>query len=156
MAEQMLAIGQKKVTEAGLADRITLQRGDATALELENDTFDAVTIAFGIRNLIDIAAGLSEMRRVLKPGGRALILEFSLPKNRVIRAGYMIYFRYLLPRIGASISGDPGAYLYLEQTVETFPYGEKMCALMRSAGFMDVSATPLTFGLVNVYRGVKR
>lgn len=155
MADRMLELGRQKVVAAGLDGRIELKRGDATALDLASASFDAVTIAFGIRNLSDIAKGLAEMRRVLRPGGRALILEFSLPNNRLIRIPYLVYFRHVLPRVGALLSGDQRAYRYLERTVKSFPYGDEMCALIRQAGFVKVSATPLTFGTVTIYRGMK-
>ena len=112
-----------------------------------------MTIAFGIRNVPDVRAGLGEMRRVLRPGGRALILEFSIPANRVFRSFYLFYFRNVLPRIGGFISGDAAAYRYLNKTVETFPYGTAFCDLMREAGFTEVAAHPLTFGIATIYTG---
>ncbi|HED10928.1 MAG TPA: dimethylmenaquinone methyltransferase, partial [Caldithrix abyssi] len=96
-----------------------------------------------------------EMIRVLKPGGRSLILEFSLPENALMRKLYLFYFRHVLPKIGALISGDSYAYNYLNQTVETFPYGDAFCRLMEEAGFKNVSAYPLTFGIATIYRGDK-
>ena len=98
---------------------------------------------------------LREMRRILKPGGRAIILEFSLPKNTLFRHTYLFYFRHVLPRIGGLISGDSYAYRYLNQTVETFPYGETFCNMMSEAGFSAVKATPLTFGIASIYQGDK-
>jgi demethylmenaquinone methyltransferase/2-methoxy-6-polyprenyl-1,4-benzoquinol methylase len=96
---------------------------------------------------------LSEMRRVLARGGRALVLEFSLPGNAAMRDLYLLYFRHVLPRLGAAVSGDAKAYRYLNQTVETFPYGEAFLDLMRAAGFRSVSAAPLTFGIATLYTG---
>jgi len=100
-----------------------------------------------------VSKGLREMYRVLRPGGRALVLEFSLPANGFIRWGYLLYFRNVLPLIGGALSGDSQAYRYLNETVETFPYGDDFCALMRDAGFEDVHAKPLTFGIATLYRG---
>lgn len=151
----MLSFGLPKLKALGLAKRFRLVRGDAMSLPLPSDRYDAVTISFGIRNVLDVPAGLREMCRILKPGGRALVLEFSLPGNPLFRAGYLFYFRHVLPRVGALLSGDGGAYRYLNQTVETFPYGEDFCGLMRDAGFRDVTAFPLTFGIATLYQGDK-
>ena len=155
MSLGMLLHGQEKLRAAGLIARFPLVRTDATCLGLAENRFDAVTIAFGIRNVLSVAAGLREMHRVLRPGGRALVLEFSLPGNPLIRHGYLFYFRHILPRLGALISGDAYAYRYLNETVETFPYGEAFCALMREAGFSGVQAHPLTFGIATLYVGEK-
>lgn len=148
----MLANGRKKVAEAS-PDCLALVRGDAVSLGLRSEAFDAVTIAFGIRNVPDVEAALRDMRRVLRPGGRALILEFSLPANPVFRALYLTYFRNVLPRIGGWVSGDAAAYRYLNETVERFPYGEDFCELMRGAGFHDVQHETLTFGIATLYWG---
>lgn len=153
MSGGMLKYGREKLRKRGLDQKFQLVRGDATRMGLAPESFDAVTIAFGIRNVLDVDQGLSEMHRILKPGGRALILEFSLPANRPFRALYLFYFRHILPRIGALISGDAHAYRYLNETVETFPYGEDFCDLMRNAGFEAVTATPLTFGIASLYQG---
>ena len=151
----MLSYGVPKLHALGLADRFRLVRGDAMRLPLPSDHFDAATISFGIRNVLDVGAGLREMHRVLRPGGRVLVLEFSLPGNALFRTGYLFYFRHVLPRIGALLSGDSHAYHYLNQTVETFPYGEAFCALLRDAGFRDVRAFPLTLGIATLYQGDK-
>jgi demethylmenaquinone methyltransferase/2-methoxy-6-polyprenyl-1,4-benzoquinol methylase len=151
----MLGFGQGKIRKAGLDTRFRLVRGDGQYLSFPSDTFDAVTIAFGIRNVADVSKGLREMHRVLRRGGRVLILEFSLPRNRLVRWGYLFYFRHVLPRVGGLISGDSYAYRYLNATVETFPYGEAFCQLMREAGFQDVQARPLTFGIASLYVGDK-
>ena len=153
LAENMLELGRKKVAESGLGDRVDLRTGDATDIPSEEGVYDAATISFGIRNVTDVPRALEEMLRVLKPGGRALILEFSLPSNPVLRRCYLFYFRHILPRIGALVSGDASAYRYLNQTVETFPYGENFCTLMKDAGFTAVKANPLTFGIATIYQG---
>lgn len=151
----MLSHGVPKLRGLGLAERFRLVRGDAQHLPLPGDRYDAVTISFGIRNVLDFDAGLREMHRILKPGGRALVLEFSLPGNALFRAGYLFYFRHVLPRVGALVSGDGQAYRYLNQTVETFPYGEMFCDHLRAAGFREVRAFPLTFGIATLYQGDK-
>ena len=155
LAERMLDIGRKKIERLDLADSYDLRVGDADKVPIEDEVADVVTISFGIRNVCSVEGALKEMVRVLKPGGRVLILEFSLPKNRMFRQLYLFYFRHMLPRIGGLISGDAYAYRYLNQTVESFPYGEEFCSLMRAAGFEDVKARPLTFGIASIYQGDK-
>lgn len=155
MAERMLEFGRPKLVKRNLDALITLQKGDATAIPFSDACFDAVTIAFGIRNVNDVRKGLQEMWRILKPGGRAIILEFSLPENRLVRRVYLFYFRNILPRIGGMISGDSYAYRYLNETVESFPYGAEFCRLMEESGFVKVQMTPLTFGIATIYQGDK-
>jgi len=155
MSGKMLSLAKGKIAERGLSERLRMVRADATAIAAPDDHFDAVTIAFGIRNVIDVTKALREMYRVLKPGGRVLILEFSLPENALFRQAYLFYFRHVLPRIGGLISGDRYAYRYLNQTVESFPYGQAFCDLMTEAGFNDVRAHPLSFGIASLYQGDK-
>jgi len=154
-AEEMLRIGQKKIQQQQLSDRIELRTGDAMQLPFPASTFDVVTIAFGIRNVPDVPAALSEMYRILKRGGRALVLEFSLPENKLLRTLYLFYFRHILPGVGGFISGDAFAYKYLNRTVETFPYGEDFCEILRAQKFENVRYAPLTFGIATIYRGDK-
>ena len=147
----MLVVGMRKVAARGLTERLLLVRSDAVQLGVADEAFDAVTIAFGIRNVTDVAAGLREIHRCLKPGGRALMLEFSLPANRAFRALYLLYFRHVLPRLGGLVSGDSHAYRYLNETVETFPYGEAFLALMDAAGLRNARGITLTFGIATLY-----
>ena len=155
LAEKMLEVGREKIEKQNLSDRLRLETGDALDVPVEDAFADVVTITFGIRNVISVQEALTEIRRVLKPGGRVLILEFSLPQNGLLRSAYLFYFRHVLPRIGGLVSGDAYAYRYLNQTVETFPYGEGFCELMRAAGFVGVQAHPLTFGIASIYQGDK-
>lgn len=155
MSANMLAHGSRKIAEQGLTDCMSLVRADAETIAARDDTFDATTIAFGIRNVPDVVRALAEMRRVLRPGGRALVLEFSLPSNVVMRTIYLLYFRHVLPFVGGMISGDRTAYRYLNESVEQFPYGEAFCELMRNAGYRNVQATPMTFGIATLYEGEK-
>jgi demethylmenaquinone methyltransferase/2-methoxy-6-polyprenyl-1,4-benzoquinol methylase len=155
-AEQMLAVGRQKIEQRGLGDKLSLQTGSAEQIPFADNSFDVITMSFGIRNVTDVNLALREMRRALKPEGRALILEFSLPKNGLVRRAFLFYFRHILPRLGGLISGDAKAYRYLNQTVETFPYGEDFSALMTKAGFGDTRLTPLTFGVATIYQGDKR
>jgi demethylmenaquinone methyltransferase/2-methoxy-6-polyprenyl-1,4-benzoquinol methylase len=149
----MLALAKRKADHAGASAKFV--HGDAQSLSFAGGAFDAITIAFGIRNVPDVAAALREMRRTLRPGGRALVLEFSIPSNPVFRRLYLLYFRHILPRVGAMVSGDARAYRYLNESAEAFPHGEAFLALMRSEGFASVSARPLTFGIATLYRGDK-
>lgn len=155
MAEKMLEIGRDKIQARGLQSTLSLKTGDAVEIPEETGAYDVVTIAFGIRNVGNTSAGLRELCRVLKPGGRALILEFSLPGNAIMRGLYLFYFRKILPLIGGLVSGDSYAYRYLNETVETFPYGEAFLDLMRDSGFENVSADALTCGIAAIYRGDK-
>jgi len=124
---------------------------DAMALPFPTASFDLVTVAFGLRNIADTAAGLAEMARVCKPGGTLAILEFSLPANPVIRHGYLWYFRNLLPAIGNTVARNrSAAYTYLNQSVEEFPSGERLAALVRAAGFGTVAQFPLSFGIATL------
>lgn len=155
-AGEMLRLGRDKLAR-GFPDRpVDLVKADALAIPFADGTFDATTIAFGIRNVVDVNRALREMRRVLKPGGKSLILEFSLPANRLLRSCYLLYFRHVLPRLGRLISGDRQAYTYLNRTVEDFPSGRAFCRLMSEAGFADVTAQPLTFGIATIYTGTRK
>lgn len=155
LAEKMLEIGREKTISLGLSGVITLKIGDAMDIPADDNQFDAVTISFGIRNVIDVGKALREMYRVLKPNGRALVLEFSLPHNRLIRGAYLLYLRHILPRVGALVSGDSYAYRYLNETIESFPYGGAFCDKLRAAGFRAVEAHPVTFGVAMIYKGSK-
>ena len=152
---EMLIRGRDKIVRRGLGGKLGLVRGDAAGLGLAGASFDVVTISFGIRNVEDVDTALREMRRILRVGGRALVLEFSLPGNRLFRSFYLWYFRHVLPRVGGLTSGDAYAYRYLNTTVETFPHGQAFCDLMAEAGFDDVRAHPLTFGIATLYVGEK-
>ena len=155
MAGEMLKYALFKTKEKNLSDTLTYIRGDAVNIPFADHSFDAVTIAFGIRNVTDVLKSLGEMFRILSDDGKALILEFSLPRNRLVRAGYLFYFRHILPLVGGLISGDSYAYRYLNKTVETFPYGKEFCILMENAGFSDVKEHRMTFGIATIYEGRK-
>ena len=155
MSKEMLKVGQKKLFLNNLAKKITLQHGDANHIPFENGTFDNVSIAFGIRNVEDPSVVLKEMQRTLKKGGKVLILEFSLPKNGLIRALHLFYLRTIVPCIGGLIAGHYQAYKYLNQTIEQFPYGDDFLALMDGAGLKYTRAYPLLFGVATIYTGEK-
>jgi demethylmenaquinone methyltransferase / 2-methoxy-6-polyprenyl-1,4-benzoquinol methylase len=151
----MLACGLTKVNSSGLSTRVQLIRGDAMALPAANDSADAVTIAFGIRNVQRPEIACKELLRVLRPGGRLAILEFGLPVIPAVRPLYLWYFNHVLPRIGRAVSRHDAAYTYLPQSVGTFQFGEEFARILRTTGFSQVNASPLTLGVVYLYTGQK-
>ena len=155
ISEGMMALVEGKAVEAGVADRITTEVGDGENLRFEDGSFDRVTCAFGIRNFENKEKGLSEFHRVLKPGGKVVILELSVPQNKVLRWLYDLYFMHVLPWIGGIISGDKTAYKYLPSSVHNFPPPEEFCSMMRDAGFSSVSSKTLTFGLCRLFIGIR-
>ena len=153
MSLEMLSIGKRKVEKKNLNKLIKLIHGNALQLPFQDDSMDVITITFGIRNLVDIDIALTEMKRILKPGGKLIILEFSLPTNRLFQMIYLFYFRNILPAIGSLVSGDQKAYRYLNSTVETFPYGQAFCNIMKQAGFKKIDLNELHFGIATIYSG---
>ena len=145
----MLDRGREKA--AARHPQIEWVEADAMALPFPTATFDLVTVAFGLRNIADTRRGLGEMARVCRPGGTLAILEFSLPANSVVRAGYLWYFRNVLPRLGNAVARNASdAYTYLNKSVEDFPSGDALTALVRAAGFSAVEQVPLTFGIATL------
>lgn len=153
MSEGMLGVGREKISRLTWDDRVMLRRGDAMHIPESDQAFHVATMSFGIRNVINVTEALREVRRVLKPGGRALILEFSTPSNPLFRPVYFFYLRHILPVLGGLLSGDRSAYRYLNRTIETFPSGKDFCAFMETAGFENVKAIPLTLGIASIYQG---
>lgn len=154
-AGAMLGLGLKKVRAAGEARRVALVRGDAMRLPAPAEVADAATVAFGIRNVESAEVACAEMARVLRPGGRLAVLEFGMPRLPGVSALYRWYFSRVLPFIGRRISGHQAAYSYLPASVGTFPPPDEFMTLLRRAGFSDVRAVPLTFGIVYLYTAVK-
>ncbi|MBN2139150.1 MAG: bifunctional demethylmenaquinone methyltransferase/2-methoxy-6-polyprenyl-1,4-benzoquinol methylase UbiE [Sedimentisphaerales bacterium] len=155
ISENMLEICRSRLAKARLADRVDLLCADAARTGLPDDSFDAITIAFGIRNVPDVAETLDEMHRLLRHRGRALILEFSLPTNRFLRPLYLLYLRCFVPLIGALVARDRNAYRYLNTTIEKFHQPDDFRRLMRQTGFKDVRVMPMTCGIVALYSGTK-
>lgn len=156
LTPEMLHLARQKLQKNGAPDSYTLLQGDAAWTAFAADTFDAVTVAFGIRNMPDAGAALREMRRVLRPGGRAYVLEFSLPTNALIRPFYLAYFRHAVPTLGGLIIRNRQAYEYLNRSAEQFPRGREFCRMMADAGFGDVTCKTLSYGIAAIYEGVKR
>jgi demethylmenaquinone methyltransferase/2-methoxy-6-polyprenyl-1,4-benzoquinol methylase len=155
IAADMVEVGINKIKKKKLQDIIQLQTGDSENLDFPNETFDAVMVAFGVRNFENLQKGLSEMHRVLKPSGQVLILEFSQPSKFPVKQFYNFYFRYILPFLGKTISGDKSAYTYLHDSVEVFPYGKDFMKILKETGFTSTFHKSLTFGIASIYSGIK-
>lgn len=155
LSSEMLNIARKKLRKKKYANRVSFSVQNATELTLCDSSVDCATMSFGIRNIPDVPLCLREIHRVLSEGGRCMILEFSLPKIDWVKKAHLYYLRNILPKIGALISKHSQAYTYLNQTIETFPYGEDFCQLIRGVGFKQVRAVPLTFGIATLYIGDK-
>jgi demethylmenaquinone methyltransferase / 2-methoxy-6-polyprenyl-1,4-benzoquinol methylase len=155
ISNQMLAIGREKIAKKGLSEIITLENGDSENLRFENNTFDAITVAFGVRNFENLAKGLAEMQRVLKPGGTLVVLEFSKPQIFPFKQLYNTFFKYVLPFIGRVISKDPKAYKYLYESVQAFPDGKNFEAILTKTGYHSTQSIPLTLGICSIYVGKK-
>lgn len=155
MSFNMMKYGAEKLKKRKFKTEWALFRSDANSLPLEDGLFDVVTIAFGIRNMPDPELVLREMARVLKPGGEVFVLEFSLPKNVLIKRIHLFYLRVFIPFLGKLISGNFGAYKYLDKTIESFPYGKNFLNMMNGNGYDNCSAVSLSFGAVTLYRGRK-
>jgi demethylmenaquinone methyltransferase/2-methoxy-6-polyprenyl-1,4-benzoquinol methylase len=155
IAEQMLAVGKEKIAKLNLENTISLQKGDSEALQFADNGFDAVMCAYGVRNFENLEAGLKEMCRVMRPGGKLAILEFSHPKRFPVKQGYQFYFRYILPVLGKLFSKHSKAYTYLPESVRAFPEGKVFCEMLTRCGYKDAVARPLTFGITTLYTATK-
>jgi demethylmenaquinone methyltransferase / 2-methoxy-6-polyprenyl-1,4-benzoquinol methylase len=155
IAEQMLEVGRGKIAAGGLSDTIDLRSGDSEAMPFVTGEFDVVMCAYGVRNFEHLEAGLTEMCRVLRPGGKVVILEFSHPTRFPVKQCYKFYFRYILPALGKIVSRHSNAYTYLPQSVMAFPEGRRFCDILAGCGFSECKAHPLTFGITTLYTAVK-
>ena len=151
----MLEVGRKKVEAEGLNNRVTMIQGDSENLPFEDNTFDCITVSFGVRNFENLEKGLSEIRRILKPGGTFVILEFSYPTSFPMKQLYTFYSKNILPAIGKLISKDQSAYTYLPDSVAAFPHGEEMKNILKNVKFTQPIDKKLTFGIASIYKSVK-
>jgi len=155
ISEGMLSVGREKLIKRNLTDKIELLVGDSETLPFKDNLFDAIIVSFGVRNFENLEKGLSNMLRVLKPGGKIVILEFSNPKSFPFKQIYQFYFRWILPKIGKLISKDRAAYTYLPDSVEAFPDGDNFLQILNKIGFQKSQCTPLTLGISSIYSGSK-
>ena len=155
ISDGMLEVGRQKITHKKLNDKIKMVLGDSESLPFEDNTFDAITVAFGVRNFETLETGLSEIHRVLKPNGVFVILETSVPTKTPYKQGYKFYTKYILPTIGKVFSKDQSAYSYLCESASVFPYGEALNNILRKIGFNSVNDLPQTFGVATIYTATK-
>lgn len=155
ISEGMMEVGRQKVAAAGLTGQIAFEQQDCTALTYADNTFDAVTAAFGVRNFENIEQGIAEMYRVLKPGGHLMILELSTPEHFPMKQLYRIYSKTVIPVIGRLISKEHTAYSYLPASIKVVPQGKVMTDLLRRVGFREAQARTFTFGICSLYTGAK-
>lgn len=151
----MMDIGRKKIEQKGLGKKIELRRGDSENLPFEENKFDAVICAFGVRNFENLEKGLTDMFRVVKPGGKVVVLEFSKPDRFPFKQFYGLYFRYVVPIVGRMVSKDRAAYDYLPESVHAFPRGKAFIEILDRIGYKNTACKPLTFGISSIYIGTK-
>ena len=155
ISEGMLEVGKEKISKRGLEHVIKLEKGDSENIRFEDNSFDASIVAFGVRNFENLEKGLKEINRVLKPGAKFVVLEFSKPRIFPFKQLYTFYFKYILPKIGNSISKDTAAYSYLPESVRAFPDGNDFLERLKESGFKNTTWKPLTFGISSIYTGQK-
>ncbi len=155
LSEGMLSVGRKKIKEKNLENKITMVQGDSEALPFEENHFDAICVAFGVRNFENLQKGLAEIYRVLKPGGIFVVLETSVPTKTPFKQGYSLYTKYMLPIIGKIFSKDKVAYQYLSDSAAVFPYGKKFNNILQKIGFTSIENKPQTFGVATIYTASK-
>jgi demethylmenaquinone methyltransferase/2-methoxy-6-polyprenyl-1,4-benzoquinol methylase len=156
ISEGMLEVGVKKIEAKKLSKTIEMVLGDSEKMPFDTNSFDAITVAFGVRNFENLEKGLSEILRVLKPNGVFVILETSVPEKTPYKQGYRFYSKNILPLIGKLFSKDTVAYGYLSESAENFPYGEALNNILKKIGFIDVIAMPQTFGVATIYSASKK
>lgn len=155
ISDGMLDIGRKKIKKLGLQDTIELLNGDCETINFENDSFDAVTVAFGVRNFENLEKGLAEIKRVLKPGGKLVVLEFSKPKAAVVKQLYNLYMKSITPRVGKIFSKNRSAYQYLDESISKFPEGKNFIAILDNLGYRNTYSKSLSLGICSIYCGEK-
>ena len=155
ISAEMLNVGRKKIQNEGMSEKIVLTLGDSEQLPYQDNKFDALTVAFGVRNFENLERGLQEMHRVLRKGGKVVVLEFSKPTGFPFKQLYNFYFKNILPLIGKLTSQDNRAYTYLYESVQAFPDGENFITVLNKIGFKDTQCKPLTLGICSIYIGYK-
>ena len=155
ISDGMMKIGEEKIKKKNLSDKIKFQRADSENLPFEENSFDTITVGFGVRNFENLLKGLQNMHRVLKPNGTAVILEFSKVKTFPLKQFYHFYLNYMCPLMGKLFYKDNSAYTYLSASVNAFPSGKDFEAVMKEAGFREIKSNPLTFGVATIYTGIK-
>ena len=155
ISEGMLEVGREKIKKLGLSHKIELETGDSEAIRYVDNTFDAVTVSFGVRNFENLEKGLTEIKRVLKPGGMLMILEFSQPRSPLVRILYNIYMKLVTPGIGKLFSKNRKAYKYLDESIRKFPEGEKFTKILDHLGYRNTYSKKLSLGICSIYCGIK-
>lgn len=155
ISEGMMQVGREKLKQKELCSLITLKAGNAETTAFPDSTFDAIVVGFGVRNFENLEKGLSNLYRILKPGGQLIVLEFSYPRNPIVKAGYSFYFTYITPLVGRLLSKDPRAYSYLTESVKAFPNNEGFTKIMDACGYKQTSFQPLSLGIAAIYSGSK-
>jgi demethylmenaquinone methyltransferase/2-methoxy-6-polyprenyl-1,4-benzoquinol methylase len=151
----MLNVGRKKILKRKIDHIVTLQQADSEALPFDNDYFDGLTVGFGVRNFENLEKGLQEMLRVLRPGGKAVILEFSKPKKFPVKQGFKFYSKFIIPKLGKNISKDEKAYAYLPESVEAFPEGIEFENILKKLHYREVKSSTVSGGIATIYTGIK-
>lgn len=155
ISEGMMQFGREKLKKANLQSLIILEYGNAETVAFANESFDAIVVGFGVRNFQNLEKGLENLHRMLKPGGQLIVLEFSYPRNWLVKSGYNFYFSFITPAIGKLLSKDTRAYSYLTESVKAFPNNEKFVDIMNKIGYQKTSFKPLSFGIAAIYQGSK-
>lgn len=156
ISDGMLELGRKKVEKLGLGQKIELLNGDSETINFKNESFDAVTVAFGVRNFENLEKGLAEILRVLKPGGKLVVLEFSKPRSAIVKAFYNLYMKVICPMAGKIFSKNRDAYQYLDESIQQFPEGKKFTAILDNLGYRNTYTKPLSLGICSIYCGEKK
>ena len=155
ISDGMLEIGRKKIEKLGLQQTVELLNGDSETIKFNDDSFEAVTVAFGVRNFESLEKGLSEIKRVLKPGGKLVVLEFSRPKSAVVKSMYNLYMKIICPNVGKLFSKNRNAYQYLDESIKKFPEGKNFTVILDKLGYRNTYTKPLSLGICSIYCGEK-
>ena len=155
ISDGMLDIGRKKIQKLGLQNTIELLNGDCETINFENDSFEAVTVAFGVRNFENLEKGLTEIKRVLKPGGKLVVLEFSKPKMPFVKSMYKLYMKFICSNVGKIFTKNRNAYKYLDESIQKFPEGKNFTGILDNLGYRNTYSKPLSLGICSIYCGEK-